>query len=101
MSDFEWYARILFEDKEEESLSASSTSISASNLATQQAMKQYAEMFADRMQEGNLDEIDKDHISGMIYAILMKDELDQEIIERHLDARPDKEQLFTNEEFEI
>jgi len=50
----------------------------------------YARMVADRMQKDNIDEIDKNHIAGMIYAVLMKDDIPIK-----------KQQLFKDEEFEI
>ena len=66
---------------DEASLSASSTSyssassgISDSAIATEYAMKAYAERLADRMADDNLDSIDKNTIAGMIYAILMQDD---------------------------
>jgi len=70
-------------DMREISLSASSTSDSAIAI-------NYARMVADRMQKDNLDEIDKNHIAGMIYAVLMKDDIPIK-----------KQQLFKDEEFEI
>jgi hypothetical protein len=65
--------------------------------------RSYANMFADRMQEDNLDEIDKNHVAGMIYAVLMQDDKlpTQKAVMEYVDARPDKEQLFKDEEFEI
>lgn len=92
------YDEYVYEWDSEPSYSPSSTSDSA--ITTQQAIKQYTEIFAERMQEGNLDKIDKDHVAGMIYAILMKSELEQETLDRLVDARPGQS-LFTDEEFEI
>ena len=37
----------------------------------------------------------------MIYAILMQEDIPQKTRDRLVDERPDKEQLFKDEEFEI
>ena len=80
----------------------SEPSYSPSSISDSQIARDYAEMFADRLQKDNLDTIDTNTIAGMIYAILMQEEAPTErAIKTYVDERPDKEQLFKDEEFEI
>ena len=80
----------------EPSYSASSVSDSSdSAIATQYALKVYAERLADRMADDNLDKIDKNTIAGLIYAVLMQD------ADQVTKDRPGNEKLFKDEEFEI
>ena len=79
----------------------SEPSYSPSSVSDSQIAQDYADLLADRLQKDNLDEIDKNHIAGMIYAILMQEDIPQKTRDRLVDERPDKEQLFKDEEFEI
>jgi hypothetical protein len=76
---------MMHRDMREISLSASTISTSDSTIAID-----YARMISDRMQKDNIDKIDKNYIAGMIYAVLMKDDIPIK-----------KQQLFKDEEFEI
>jgi len=51
------------------------------------------------MYEDNLEDIDRDYIAGMIYAILMQDNVDEVTKNRLLDDRPGN--LFKDEDFEL
>jgi len=81
------------------SYAASATSDSA--LATQYALQSYAEKLANRMYEDNLKDVDKDYVAGMIYAILMKEDIPKSTVERLMDDRPGNEKLFKDEDFLI
>lgn len=70
------------------SASYASSATSDSALATEYAMKAYAEKLADRMYEDNIEDINKDNIAHMIYAILMKDDVDEETLDKLVDNRP-------------
>lgn len=76
---------MMHRDMREISLSASTISTSDSTIAID-----YARMISDRMEKDNIDKIDKNYIAGMIYAVLMKDDIPIK-----------KQQLFKDEEFEI
>ena len=78
------------------SYSASSTSDSAYG---DDLLRQYADVLAERMCNDNIESIDKDYIAGMIYAILMKDDVGDEIRERLLDDHPTN--TFKDEDFLI
>jgi hypothetical protein len=81
--------------------SYASSTTSDSAVATSYALKVYAEKLSDRMYENNVEDIDKDYVAGMIYAILMKDDVDDVIKDRLLADRPGKEKLFKDEDFLI
>jgi len=83
------------------SASYASSSTTDSAVATSYALKVYAEKLSDRMYENNVEDIDKDYVAGMIYAILMKDDVDDVIKDRLLADRPGKEKLFKDEDFLI
>ena len=91
---------------DEASRTASTTSASYASSATSDSavsiahkLKSYADIFADRMYEDNLEDIDRDYIAGLIYAILMQDNVDEVTKNRLLDDRPGN--LFKDEDFEL
>ena len=105
-STYQYGVNYYFDDGRSYASSTTSASYAASDtsdsaIATQYALQSYAEKLANRMYEDNLKDVDKDYVAGMIYAILMKEDIPKSTVERLMDDRPGNEKLFKDEDFLI
>jgi len=79
--------------------SSSPSNVSDNRAAVEQSLRVYADLMAERIEEGNLDEVDKNSIAGLIYAILMKEDYPEYVRDGLLKDKEERENEFKDEDF--